>query len=126
TGLNSSVNNEAQFAQVLTDVTSGTDTSAHLFVQGVTGGAGGRLFINDDATNVYLRLTGAQFRLASILSPSQITSNQDDYSPTGLNKATILRLSSDASRDITGLAGGASGITFLVFNVGSNNIVLKD
>lgn len=61
-----------------------------------------------------------------IISPSQITGNQDDYAPTGHATANVFRLSTDASRNITGLAGGASGRIVIIHNVGSNNIVLKD
>lgn len=60
------------------------------------------------------------------ISPAQITSNQNDYAPTGFSTATVLRLSTDASRNITGLAGGADGRRILVRNVGSFDLVLKD
>lgn len=60
------------------------------------------------------------------ITPSQITSNQNDYNPTDLAIASTLRLSSDASRNITGLQGGSDGRLMLVINVGSNNIVLKN
>ena len=60
------------------------------------------------------------------ISPSQITSNQNDYAPTGFSTATVLRLNSDASREITGLSGGADGRIILIHNVGSFGIVLKD
>lgn len=66
------------------------------------------------------------FALTGDISPSQITSNQNDYNPTGLSTATVLRLSTDASRNITGLQGGADGRLIFIHNVGSNNIVLKD
>lgn len=59
------------------------------------------------------------------ISPSQITSNQNNYNPTGLSTAISLRLTSDASRDITGLAGGADGRIMIIENVGSFDIVLK-
>lgn len=68
----------------------------------------------------------------SILSPAQITSDQNDYNPTGFNNggspagASILRLNSDASRNVTGLVGGVSGRLLIISNVGSNAIVLKD
>jgi hypothetical protein len=68
----------------------------------------------------------------SILSPSQITSNQNDYNPTGFNTggspygASILRLSTDASRDLTGLSGGTSGRLLIIANVGSFDLVIKD
>lgn len=68
----------------------------------------------------------------SVLSPSQITSNQNDYNPTGWqnggapNGASILRLSTDASRNITSLTSGVDGRLCIIVNVGAQNIVLKD
>lgn len=70
-------------------------------------------------------ITG-ELALTGIISPSQITSNQNDYAPTGFSTATVLRLSTDASRDLTGLAGGTSGKTIIIINVGSQNLVLKN
>lgn len=58
------------------------------------------------------------------ISPSQITANQSDYAPSGFSTASTLRLSSDASRNITGLAGGADGRVIILHNVGAQNIVL--
>lgn len=66
------------------------------------------------------------FKLSGDISPSQITSNQNDYNPTGLSTASVLRLNTDASRNITSLAGGADGRIIVIVNVGSFNIVLKD
>jgi len=64
---------------------------------------------------------------AGILSAPQITANQNDYAPTGLDAATTIRLYSDASRDVTGLAAASvNGKFLLVHNVGSFDIVLKD
>lgn len=63
---------------------------------------------------------------SGVISPSQITSNQNDYAPTGFATAAVLRLTSDASRNITGLAGGAAGRTVYLHNVGAQSIVLKD
>jgi hypothetical protein len=60
------------------------------------------------------------------ISPAQITADQNDYNPTGLATTAVLRLTSDAARNITGLAGGADGRIIIVHNVGSNTIVLKD
>ncbi len=64
--------------------------------------------------------------LTGVISPSQITSNQNDYAPTGFSAALTLRLSSDASRNITGLAGGAEGRAVIIHNVGVQGIVLTD
>lgn len=64
--------------------------------------------------------------LTGDITPSQITSNQNNYSPTGLATATRLRLSTDASRNITGLALGADGRVNIIDNVGAQNIVLTN
>ena len=60
------------------------------------------------------------------LTPAQITTNQNNYAPTSHADAFIFRLSSDASRNITGLAGGADGRIVAISNVGSFNIVLTN
>lgn len=66
------------------------------------------------------------FALSGDISPAQITADQNDYNPTGLSTASVLRLNTDASRAITGLQGGADGRIIVIHNVGSNAIVLKD
>lgn len=73
-----------------------------------------------------VEITGGPFALRGDISPAQITANQNDYNPAGLADATTLRLSTDASRNITGLAGGADGRIITVFNIGAFNIVLTD
>ncbi len=60
------------------------------------------------------------------VTPSQLTANQNNYNPTGLSSAAVLRLSSDASRNITGIYGGAEGREIVILNVGSQNVVLKN
>ena len=66
------------------------------------------------------------FALTGDISPTQIVANTNDYNPTGLSTAAVLRLSTDASRNITGLVGGADGRLIIIHNVGSFDIVLKD
>jgi hypothetical protein len=57
-----------------------------------------------------------------VVSPAEITSNQNNYSP---GTGDIVRLTSDAARDITGLVAGTSGQVRLLVNVGSHAITLK-
>jgi hypothetical protein len=64
--------------------------------------------------------------LTGVIAPPQITANQNDYNPAGVGAASVLQLSSDASRNVTGLQGGTDGRLILVCNAGSNPIVLKD
>ncbi len=66
------------------------------------------------------------FRISGVITPAQITANQDNYNPSGLSTAAVLRLSSDASRNITGMSGGAAGRILILRNVGTFDIVLKN
>jgi hypothetical protein len=60
------------------------------------------------------------------ISPAQIAANTNDYNPAGLSLASRLRLSTDASRNLTGIVGGADGRVLILVNVGTNALVLKD
>jgi len=91
--------------------------------------AGTETFINKTLTNPII--TGATLGAATInisgkITPSQITADQDNYAPTGLSTATVIRISSDAARNITGLSAGTDGDIKIVENVGSFSITLKD
>lgn len=59
------------------------------------------------------------------ISPPQITANQNDYAPSGFASASVLRFSTDAPRNVTGLAGGADGRVVYLYNVGGSSAVLK-
>lgn len=52
--------------------------------------------------------TGA-FALSGTITPSILNAQQDDYNPTGLDGAVVVRLTSSTGVDITGLAGGTAG-----------------
>lgn len=65
------------------------------------------------------------FRITGIISPSQITSDQNDYNPAGLATASVLRINADATfRGITGISGGADGRMLTLCNVGTSAIML--
>lgn len=64
-----------------------------------------------------------------VISPATITANQNNYNPTGFATADVVRLASDASRDITGLQTTQLTnwrLTKRLINVGANDIVLRD
>lgn len=65
-------------------------------------------------------------RIGGIISPAQITANTNDYAPTGFSTAAVLRLSSDAPRNITGLAAGTSAREVRILNIGAQDIVLTN
>ena len=64
--------------------------------------------------------------LTGVISPAQITSNQSDYNPAGIDSASVLQISTDASRTVSGLAGGTEGRVISVLNVGSQTVTLLD
>ncbi len=64
--------------------------------------------------------------LTGVISPPQITANQNDYNPSGVATASVLQVFSDAARSISGLAGGAEGRVVSLINIGSQPIALLD
>lgn len=68
------------------------------------------------------------FAFPGDITPTTLSGNVNDYNPTGLSTAAVLRLSSDTTpRTITGLQGGADGRILFLINVGATyNVVLAD
>lgn len=59
-----------------------------------------------------------------VISPSQLTANTDNWNPTGLATARLIRASTDASRNLTGIVAQASGTRISLCNVGAFDLVL--
>jgi len=64
--------------------------------------------------------------LSGDISPTQLVANTNDWAPTGFSTASTVRLSTDASRNITGIAAGADGRVIILHNVGSFSAVLTN
>lgn len=66
--------------------------------------------------------------LANPVTPPEITTNVNNYNPTGLSGTNMLRLSSNGNYIITGLQAPspAVGQFILIINVGVNNLILKN
>lgn len=62
----------------------------------------------------------SQFRLTGTISPSSLSSSQNDYAPSGLSGASWLRLTASANVNITGLTGGAAGRILYLENIASS------
>lgn len=55
-----------------------------------------------------------------VISPSQLTSDQDDWNPTGFSSAGLIRVSSDSSmRAITSMVAQSTGNKKIIENIGS-------
>ena len=100
------------FSSSSTDPRTGFDTGISRAVSGVLG-------LTNGSTG------GATFASAAN-SPSQITSDQNNYNPG--TSSRFQRWSTDAVRNITGLtftAAQTDGQEHIITNVGTNNIVIK-
>ena len=70
------------------------------------GSAGALTAVTFSAGTKWVAITSFEY---DTLTPAQITSNQNDYNPTGGVDADIWRITSDQTRKITGIAGGYDG-----------------
>ena len=71
----------------------------------------------------YTVAVGTQtFGLTGIISPTGTTGTVNNYNPTSLSTASIIRQTTTAATTITGLSGGSSGRIILFFNIGTHDI----
>lgn len=68
------------------------------------------------------------FSFTGVITPPQLTADQNNYNPTGLGTASVLRLTSDATvRHITGIAAQPGGRIIQLFNcnaLGGTSIII--
>lgn len=108
----------------------GTDAVAQAINVG-TGAAARTITIGNSTGASQLNLTAGTghtnittgLGLTGVISPTSLATSQNNYNPAGLPTASILRLTSSANVNITGLAGGASGRIIALFNVGTTNTI---
>lgn len=62
----------------------------------------------------------------SVISPPQITADQNDYQPTNAQNAAIWRVTANATRAITGIPAGRTQQMITLVNIGGNTINLPD
>ena len=75
----------------------------------------------DAASETFVPAT--HLALAAI-SPAQLTADTDDWDPTDLATADIIRVSTDASHNLTGIAAPTTAHLVLIENVGTEDLVL--
>lgn len=127
----------AKLASGVLSAQSATSATAELDVVVGDSGSGGTKGLvpapasGDAAAGKYLKADGTwtapPSATPSVISPSSITSDQDNYAPSGFSTATVLLLSGDSSfRAITGFdaTGATSGDVKSGWNVGSYPLYL--
>lgn len=77
-----------------------------------------------------MRFITQNLSLMGVISPTQITANQNNYAPTGLASASRLRLDANAAYNITGIDKSVfeepSGAVFVLSNISAYNLTLKN
>ena len=115
---------------------SGTGTGGTLKLHGGVGGTPG---INDGIVEIYngatliatfdndgLNVVGElHTSLLNTISPASFSTQQDDYNPTGWDKAQVVRLTTGANADVTGFSATVTDKMKYIINIGSNNVILK-
>lgn len=91
----------------------------------VTVTAGTNVTLSQSGNNLTINASGGGGS-PSVITPSQITSDQDNYTPTGWADATLVRLSGDNGvRAIHGFSSETNGEIKVLANVGSYPIYLS-
>lgn len=82
-----------------------------------------------DGTNMQMQSTLGNAAGSSadvVISPTQLTASQNDWNPTGLSTATIIRIDADASlREITSITA-QSARRLRLQNISANTVILRD
>lgn len=60
---------------------------------------------------------------ASPISPTVLAASQNNYNPTGLATANVIRQDASANVDVTGLQGGFAGRKIAIFNISAANTI---
>lgn len=63
--------------------------------------------------------------LTGVISPAMLTASVNDWNPTGLSTASVIRVSSNASVNITGIAAQAAGTVLHLVNINAYGSALN-
>lgn len=69
----------------------------------------------------------ANLVISGVISPSSLSANQNDWAPSGLASATVVRVTASTAVSVTGIAAQTSGSWVVLQNIStSNSITLAD
>lgn len=102
------------------------DTSSNLGVGG-TAPSGSRIYATGGLieANAGFKDNGS-FTLTSVISPAALAAQADDYNPTGLSTAAVIRISTTGSQNITGIVAQGTGRVLKICYIGAATLVFKN
>lgn len=69
---------------------------------------------------------GAAIAFTGIITPTTLTTSQNDWSPTDLSTSSTVRVAASTAINITGIAAQSAGTILILQNVGTTTITLPD
>ncbi len=122
---------QAQIAPIfplITGIQNLANATAANAIIGITGYPASSVLVTDSAGSPSFSATlpcPLGFMAATVITPSSLTVNTNDYAPTSLQAAAVLRVSATGAVDLTGLVAAATPHAKLLINVGTQTITLK-
>lgn len=122
---------QAQLAPIqplLTGLQSTVNATAANSIVGITGYPASSILVTDSTAAPSFSATlpcPLGWMSGNVVSPSALTVNTNDYAPTNIQTAAVLRISSTGAVDLTGIVAASTPHATLLLNVGTQTITLK-
>lgn len=107
------------------DADSGFYEAADDYMVAVSAGVAHFQWTGSEVRSLVKFTLGGRMAFEGVISPTAILANTNDYAPTGIATANVLRLDSDGAYDLTGLTGETTGKAMLLINISAFTITLK-
>lgn len=95
-------------------------TNSLLYICTTTGAAAAAVWTQQGASLV------GQLVRTGVITPTALAANTDDWNPTGLGAASVIRLAASAAYNLTGIVAQPGGTILVLENIGAFNVTLVD
>lgn len=122
---------QAQIAPIfplITGIQSVANAAASNALVGLSGYPASSILITDSAANPSFSASlpcPVAFMSATVITPAALAANTNDYAPTSIQSAAVLRIASTGAVDLTGIVAATTAHAKLLLNVGTQTITLK-